>query len=187
MDFITGLPILINQKSESYNSILVIVDRLTKIVYYKPVKVIINTPRLGKIIFNMVVWYHGLFDLIVTNGSLLFISNFWLLLCYFLEIKRYVFTACYLQTVKQIKYQNNTIETYLQAFDNFKQDDQVKLLPIVKFAYNNAKNVSTSYTFFKLNCGYHSWMSYENNINSCSKSKSANKLLIELRKLIIIY
>ena len=33
MDFMTGLPILIDQKKDIYNSILVIVDWLIKMVY----------------------------------------------------------------------------------------------------------------------------------------------------------
>ncbi len=44
------------------------------------------------------------------------------------------------------------MEPYLQGFVNFKQNDWVKLLPIAKFAYNNAKNASTGHTPFELNC-----------------------------------
>lgn len=42
-------------EGESYNSILVIVAWLTKIIYYKLVKIIINTPRLAKVIFDLIV------------------------------------------------------------------------------------------------------------------------------------
>ena len=58
---------------------------------------------------------------------------------------------------------------------------------MAEFTYNNAKNVSFGHTFFVLNCGYHPQISYKNNINPCSKSKSADKLSTELRELIIIY
>lgn len=51
----TRLLILTNWKEESHNSILVIIDQLMKIVYYKLVKVIINALRLAKVIFNIVV------------------------------------------------------------------------------------------------------------------------------------
>ena len=37
MDFVIGLPISTDWKGTSYDSILVIVDRLTKMVHYKPV------------------------------------------------------------------------------------------------------------------------------------------------------
>ena len=42
MDFVTGLPVSTNWKDESYDSILVIVNRFIKMVYYKPVKVTID-------------------------------------------------------------------------------------------------------------------------------------------------
>ncbi len=59
-------------------------------------------------------------------------------------------------------------------------------MPIAEFAYNNAKNTSTSYTLFKLNCGYHSRVFFEKDVDSHSRSRSANKLAEELRKLIEI-
>ena len=55
MDFVTGLPVSTNWKSESYNSILVIVNRLTKMVHYEPIKVTIDIPRLAKVILDVVV------------------------------------------------------------------------------------------------------------------------------------
>ena len=55
MDFVTGLSISIDRKKESYNFILVIIDQLTKMVYYKPIKIIIHTWGLPKVIIDMVV------------------------------------------------------------------------------------------------------------------------------------
>lgn len=55
MNFVTRLPNLTNEKNEMYNIILVIVDWLTKIVSYKPVKVTIDVPKLVKVILNIVV------------------------------------------------------------------------------------------------------------------------------------
>ena len=54
------------------------------------------------------------------------------------------------------------------------------------FAYNNVKNASTGYMPFKLNCGFYFWLFYEEDIDSCHKSKSADKLLAELQKLMIV-
>lgn len=51
----TGLHVLSDWKSEMYNSILVIIDCLTKMVYYKPIKVNIKPLDLVKVIFNMVI------------------------------------------------------------------------------------------------------------------------------------
>ena len=55
MDFMTGLPISTDWKDESYGFILVIVNRLTKIIYYEPVKVTIDAPGLVEVIFDVIV------------------------------------------------------------------------------------------------------------------------------------
>ena len=87
IDFVTGLPASTNWKSKIYDSILVIVDRLTKMVNYEPVKVKINVLGLTKVNIDVVLWHHGLSDLIVIDLGSEFTSKFWLLLCYFLNIK----------------------------------------------------------------------------------------------------
>ena len=55
MDFVTGLPISTDWKGDSYNSILVIVDRLTKMVHYESVKITINAPGLAEVIKDVIV------------------------------------------------------------------------------------------------------------------------------------
>ena len=55
MDFVTGLPLSSDWKGDSYDSILVIVDRLTKMVHYEPVKVTIDAPGLAEVIIDVVV------------------------------------------------------------------------------------------------------------------------------------
>ena len=67
MVFVTGLHISANKKSNSYNSILVIVNRVIKIVLYEPVKVRIIVPGLTKVIINVVVCYHRVSKLIVIH------------------------------------------------------------------------------------------------------------------------
>ena len=186
MDFITGVPISTDWKGDSYDCILVIVDRLTKMIYYEPVKVTIVTLGLAEIILEVVVWHYGLPDSIVSDRDLLFTSKFWSSLCYFLGIKRRLSTAFHPQTDGQTERQNSTMEAYLRVFVNFEQNDWARLLPMAEFAYNNAKNASTGHTPFELNCGYHPRMSYEEEVDPRSKSKSADKLSAELRELMIV-
>ncbi len=81
---------------KSYNLILVIVDCLTKMIYYKPIKVIINGLGLAKVIINMVVYHYRVPESIVINQGLLFILKFWFLLCYSLDIEIKLSTAFYL-------------------------------------------------------------------------------------------
>ena len=178
MDFITRLPISINSKSKSYNFILVIVNQLTKMIYYKLVKITIDISGLAEAIFNIVVWHYGLFNSIISNKDLLFTFKFWLSLCYFFGIKWKLFMAFHSQTDSQTEWQNSTIEVYLWVFINFKQNNWARLLPMAKFAYNNTKNASFCHTLFELNYGYHSWISYKKDVNLSSKSK---KIFITLK------
>ena len=180
MDFVTGLLVSIDWKKDSYDSILVIVNQLTKMVHYKPVKITLNTPGVAEIIIDVVVRHHRLLHSIVTDKSSFFTSKFWSLLRYFSGMKRRLSISFYPQTDSQTERQNNTMEVYLQAFVNFEQNDWARLLPMAKFTYNNTKNSNTGHTPFKLNCGYHLCVFFEDDTDPCSQSKSANKLLAEL-------
>ena len=72
----TELPLFFNWKGNSYDSILVIVNWLTKMVHHEPVKVTIDALELAEVIINVVIWHHGLPDSIVTNKGLVFTSKF---------------------------------------------------------------------------------------------------------------
>ena len=95
MDFVIGLPLLANWKGDRYDLILVIFDRLTKMVLYKPVKITINAPGLAEVIINIVVRHYGLPDSIISDREAIFTSKFWYSLCYFLDIKRRLSTTFY--------------------------------------------------------------------------------------------
>lgn len=85
-------------------------------VYYKPVKITINTSRLVKVIINMIVHKHDIFKSIIINKHLLFISNFLFLQYYFLRIKTKLYTTFYLQIDDQTKRQNSIIKIYFRIF-----------------------------------------------------------------------
>ena len=155
-------------------------------VYYKPIKITIDAPNLAKVIIDVVVWHHNLSDSIITDWGSLFTSKFGSLLCYFLDIKRRLFTAFHPQTNGQIERQNSTIEAYLRAFVNWKQNGWARLLPMAEFAYNNAKNASTGHMPFKLNCGFHLRVFFKDDIVPCSRSCSADEMAKKLRELIDI-
>ncbi len=67
MNFVIDLLISVDWKGYSYDSILVIVDRLTKRVYYKLIKVTINTPGLAEVIIDEIMYYHKVLESIVMD------------------------------------------------------------------------------------------------------------------------
>ena len=187
MDFVIRLLLSSDWKNNSYNSILVIVKQLTKMVQYKSIEVTINTLGLAEVIIDMVVWHHGLSDSIISNQRAIFTSKFWFSLCYLLGIKRQLSIAFHPQTDGQTKQQNSTMEAYLCAFVNWKQNYWARLLPMAEFIYNNSKNTSTGHMPFKLYYGYYPRILYKEKVNPHSKFKSADELSEELRKLMIVY
>lgn len=60
MDFASGLSLLRDSESNSYDTILIIVDWLAKMVHYKVVKNTINILELAEVIINTVIKYHDL-------------------------------------------------------------------------------------------------------------------------------
>ena len=72
-------------------------------VHYKSIKVTINILGLAKVIINGLIKYHNFLGLIITNQRLLFISEFWSLLCYFLSIKQKLSIAFHFQIDGQIE------------------------------------------------------------------------------------
>ena len=99
----TGLPLSANWKGNSYDLILVIVNHLTKMVHYKPVKVTINALELADIIIDVVIRHYDLPHSIISDWGAIFTSKYWSSLCYFLGIKRRLFTAFYPLTDGQIE------------------------------------------------------------------------------------
>ncbi len=174
MDFVTGLPVSTNWKGETYDLILVIVDPLTKMVHYEPVKVTIDAPSLEEVIIDVLVRHHGLPDSIVSDRSSVFTLKFWSSLCYFLGIKRRLSTPFHPQTDGQTERQNSTMEAHLWAFVNYEKDNWARLLPMAEFALNNAKNGTTGHTPFELNCGFYPRASYKEDVDPRSKSKAAD-------------
>ena len=73
MDFVVGLPKIMGK----YDSIWVIVDRLTKSAHFIPVKVTYNAEKLAKIYIFEIVRLHGVPLSILSDRGTQFTSKFW--------------------------------------------------------------------------------------------------------------
>lgn len=178
----TDLSVSNNWKSNNYNSILVIIYYLTEIVHYKPFKVTIDIFGLIKIIINVVIQHYGFPNFGINNCRANFFLKFWFWLCYFFDIMWLFSIAFYRQTNKQIVWQNSIIEEYLYVFMNWKQNNWVKFLSMIKCIYNNFKNKNICHMLFEFNCDYYSYISFKNKCNIHSKSSLANGLAMKLKK-----
>nr|GEW05227.1 reverse transcriptase domain-containing protein [Tanacetum cinerariifolium] len=73
MDFVMKLP----KSSQVYNTIWVIVDRLTKSVIFTPIRETDPMDKLARIYLKEVVTRHGIPVLIISDRDPRFVSNFW--------------------------------------------------------------------------------------------------------------
>jgi hypothetical protein len=137
------------------DSILVFVDRMTKMSHFIPCIKSTSAPDFAKFFVAHVVRLHGLPDSIVSDRGSIFTSHFWSTLSSILQIDPRKSTAFHPQTDGQTERMNQTLETYLRIFCSYEQDDWCDLLPLAEFAYNNASQESTKMSPFFANYGYH--------------------------------
>ena len=63
--------------NNNFDSILVVVDRFSKMTHFIPCSESINAENLAKLFIENIVRYHGLPDNIVSDRGPQFISTFW--------------------------------------------------------------------------------------------------------------
>ena len=73
MDFTMGLP----RTRSGYDSIWVVVDCLTKVAHFIPVKTTYTSAKLAKIYMTRIVCLHGVLRAIVSDRGTQFTSKFW--------------------------------------------------------------------------------------------------------------
>jgi transposase InsO family protein len=150
MDFITDLPV-----SHGYDSILVVVDRLTKMAHFVPCKKTATSEDTARLVLDSVVRYHGLPDDIVSDRGPQFAARFWKRLFTLFGTKVNLSTAFHPQSDGQTERVNQVLEQYLRCTVRYRQDDWADLLPMAEFAYNNAEHASTKMSPFFANSGHH--------------------------------
>ncbi|MBW0540980.1 hypothetical protein O181_080695 [Austropuccinia psidii MF-1] len=143
MDFITQLPL-----SNKFDSILVVVDRFSKIEIFIPTYGTITALELAQIFISHVLSKNGLPVSIVSDTGSLFVSSFWTNLCQQLKILGDLSTAFHPETDGQTERVNQTLEQYLWMYVSYHQDDWHNLLHLAEFAYNNAEDSSTKQSLF---------------------------------------
>jgi len=158
MDFVTDF---LESTASGYTGILVIVDRLTKMAIYLPSRKDIDLPELALLFFEHVICKRSVPDNIVTDRCTQFTSRFWMRVCSHLITDHQLSTAFHPQTDGQTECQIQTMEQYLRAFCNYKQDNWVKLLPLAGFAHNYAIHASTRMTPLWANYHYHPVMQFK--------------------------
>ena len=171
-DFVTDLPL-----SNGYNSLLVFIDRFTKMCHLVPCLKTTDATEFAHLFLDNVIRLHGIPDSIVSDRGSIFTSHFWKSRTSMMDLKRRLSTAFHPQTDGQTERMNQTVEQYLRIYCNYQQDNWTNLLSLAEFAYNNAHQPMIDCSPFYANFGFHP--KFTINLRSPFTSVPAAKALAE--------
>ncbi|MBW0517207.1 hypothetical protein O181_056922 [Austropuccinia psidii MF-1] len=143
MDFITQFPV-----SNFFGSILVIVDRFSKMAVFIATMSSITSLDLAHLFIKIIFSKHGLPSSIASERGSVFVSSLWTNICQKLKISRDLSTAYHPETDGQNERVNQILEQYLQMYVSYHQDDWNTWISLDEFAYNNSDHSSTKQSPF---------------------------------------
>ena len=73
MDFVTGFP----KSKRGNDAIFVVIDKLTKVAHFLPIKESITAAQLAELYTSRIVSLHGILQLISSDRGSIFTSKFW--------------------------------------------------------------------------------------------------------------
>jgi hypothetical protein len=98
-----------------YDSIWVIVDHLTKVAHFIPVKTTYSDAKLAELYMSRIVCLHGVSKNIMSDRGSQFTSMFWEKLHESIDTRLNFISAYYPQTYGQTKRTNEILEDMLRA------------------------------------------------------------------------
>ncbi|KAI3776360.1 hypothetical protein L1987_46138 [Smallanthus sonchifolius] len=145
MDFITKLP----RTSIGYDSIWVIIDRLTKSSHFLPIREDYRVEKLAQIYIDEIVSRHGVPLNIISDRDARFTSRFWQSLQSALGTRLDLSTAYHPQADGQIERTIQTLEDMLRACVIDFGGNWDSHLPLIEFSYNNNYHTSINMAPFE--------------------------------------
>nr|GEZ78694.1 putative reverse transcriptase domain-containing protein [Tanacetum cinerariifolium] len=133
MDFITKLP----RSSQGFDTIWVIMDRLTKSAHFLPIRENDPLDKLARLYLNRIISRHGIPVSIICDHDGRFTSNFWKSFQKALGTELSISTAYHPETNGQSERTIQNLKDILRAFVIDFEKGWVKHLPLAKFSYNN--------------------------------------------------
>jgi transposase InsO family protein len=156
VDFIVEL-----SESHGCDTIICVVDSLTKCAHFIPTHTTLNAEGTALLFLKEVWKHHGMPRVVVSDRGPQFIAKFTCELYKLLGIKLALLTAYHPQTNGQTEHINQVLEGYLHTFTSRRQDSWDGLLPMGEFCYNNTKHSLTQQTPFMVDTGRHPCIGFE--------------------------
>ncbi|GJT91039.1 putative reverse transcriptase domain-containing protein [Tanacetum coccineum] len=145
MDFVTKLP----KSSQGYDTIWVIVNRLTKYAFFVPMRKTDPLEKLARMYLKEVVMRHEIIILIICDRDPRFASNFWRSLQKALGTNLDMSTAYHPQADGQSERTIQTLEDMMRDCAIDFRKGWVDHFPLVEFSYNNSYYASIKASPFK--------------------------------------
>jgi len=175
-DFITKLPLV-----QGYDSILVVVDQLTKMVHFILTTEKTSIEGLARLFRDNMWKLHGLLESIILDRGPQFAAGLMRELNRMLGIVSKLSMAFHPQTDGQTERVNQELEQYLRMFINYRQEQWPKWLGTAEFAYNNKVHSSTQTMPFKANYRQDPRMGFEG--RKKGKYKRAEKFVTKMKEI----
>jgi hypothetical protein len=150
MDFIMGLP----RTQSGYDSIWVIVDRLTKVAHFIPIKTTYSRLQLAELYMSRIVCLHGVPKKIVSDKETQFDLKFCERLQETLDTQLRFSSAYHPRTDGQTKRVNQILEDMLRACALQYGRSWDKSLTYAEFSYNNSYQESLKMESFEMLYGH---------------------------------
>jgi hypothetical protein len=146
MDFNVGLPTL----QYGYYSIWVIVDRISKVAHFIPIKTTYKGAKLAELYITRIVCLHGVPKKIVSDRGTQFTSRFWEKLHEAMDTRLNFSSACHPQRDCQTERVNQILEDMLRASALKDKKSWDKCLLYAEFSYNNSYQKSLKMSPFEV-------------------------------------
>ena len=175
-DFITKLPL-----AQEYDSILVVVDRLTKMVHFIPTTERILAEGLARLFRDNMWKLHGLPKSIILDRGPQFAAGLIRELNKMLGIESKMSTAFHPQTDGQTDRVNQELEQYLRMFIDHRQEQWPDWLGTAEFVYNDKVYSNTKILSFKANYRQDPRIGFK--VRKKGKYKGVGKFVIKMKKI----
>ena len=150
MDFVLGL----TRTFRKHDSILVFVDRFSKMAHFLPCSKTYDASKIAKLYFDEIVKLYGLPKTIVSDRDVCFMNYFWKTLWHLVGTKLIFFTAFHPQTDGQTEVVNHSLGNLLRCLVGEANRNWDSILPIAQLAYNSSVNRSIGASPFEIVHGY---------------------------------
>ena len=146
LDFVTGLP-----KNQNLNdSIMVVVDKLSKAAHFVPVKTMYKAANIADIFLKQIFRLHGIPKVIISDRDPKFTGNFWKSLFKGLNTTLNFSTSFHPQTYGQTERVNQVLEDLLRMYVKDQPGKWEDYLHLVEFAYNTNYQALARFSPFEI-------------------------------------